>query len=87
MSSSGRDTESWDQGHGTTAGDSSRSPAGEREGQIQAGCLAEASQKDWGGQCLYSSVPLVLIKHLLCAGLRSRCWVWPMVEDKFQKQF
>lgn len=41
MSSSSRDSESWAQGHGATAGDSSRSPAGERDGQIQAGCLAE----------------------------------------------
>lgn len=64
MSASSRDSESWGQGqgqgqgHGGAAGDSSRSPAGEREGQIQAGFPGEENQEDGGGRCLYSCHPL-----------------------------
>lgn len=51
MSSSGRDSDSWDQSHGMAAGDPSQSPAGERDGQIQTGFLTEENQKERGGQC------------------------------------
>lgn len=51
MSSSGRDSDSWDQGHGMAAGDPSQSPAGERVGQSRTGFLEEEKQKEWGGQC------------------------------------
>nr|KAF6467526.1 rabphilin 3A [Rousettus aegyptiacus] len=44
MSSSGRDSESWAQGHGATAGDSSRSPAGlRRANSVQAARPAPTS--------------------------------------------
>lgn len=68
MSSASRDSEGWGHGHGGAAGDSSRSPAGEREGQIQAGFLDEENQKEWGGECIH----LVLIEHLLCAMFNAR---------------
>lgn len=74
MSSAGRDSETWGHGHGGAAGDSSRSPAGEREGQIQAGFLDEENQKVWGGQCFYSCTHLAFAEHLLCAVFGSRCW-------------
>ncbi|XP_011354357.1 rabphilin-3A [Pteropus vampyrus] len=46
MSSSGRDSESWDQGHGATAGDSSRSPAGlRRANSVQAARPAPTSMQ------------------------------------------
>lgn len=45
MSSSGRDSESWDQSHSGAASDPSRSPAGERDGQIQTGFLNEETQR------------------------------------------
>lgn len=48
MSSSSRDSESWDHGHGSAASDSSRSPAGDRDGQIQTRFLDEENQKEWG---------------------------------------
>ena len=51
MSSSGRDSDSWDQSHGMAAGDPSQSPAGKRVGQIRTGFLEEENQKEWGGQC------------------------------------
>lgn len=41
MSSTSRDSENWDHGHGGAAGDSSRNPAGRRHGQIQTGFLDE----------------------------------------------
>lgn len=74
MSSSSRDSESWDQGHGGAAGDSSRSPAGERDGQIQTGFLDEENQREWRGQCFYSFVPSVFIEHQLCATFCFRYW-------------
>lgn len=62
MSSSSRDSEGWSQGqgqgHGGVSGDSSRSPAGETEGQIQAGFPDEENQEDGGGWYLYSCHPL-----------------------------
>lgn len=74
MSSAGRDPESWGHGHGGAAGDSSRSPAGERGGQIQAGFLGEENRKKGEGQCFYSYIHSVFIEHLLCAMFSSRCW-------------
>ena len=56
MSSSSRDSESWDQSHGGAAGDPSRSPAGERDGQIQTGFLDEENQKEWGEQWFFSFI-------------------------------
>lgn len=76
MSSASRDSEGWGHGHGGAAGDSSRSPAGERErgGQIQAGFLDEENQNEWGGECFYSCIHSVLIEHLLCVVFNARCW-------------
>ena len=68
MSSSGRDSDSWDQGHGMAAGDPSQSPAGERVGQSRTGFLEEEKQKEWGGQCfirLFIGHWLTFCEHLL----------------------
>lgn len=74
MSSASRDSEGWGHGHGGAAGDSSQSPAGEREGQIWAGFLDEENQKEWGGECFYSCIHSVLTEHLLCAVFNAGCW-------------
>lgn len=73
-SSSSRDPESWDQGHGVAAGDSSQSPADRRDGQTQADFLNEENQKGCGGPCFYSFIYPVLIEYLLCVVFCSRCW-------------
>ncbi|XP_030890676.1 rabphilin-3A [Leptonychotes weddellii] len=60
MSSSSRDSESWDHGHSGAASDSSRSPAGRKHGQIQTGFLDEENPKDWGESVSPNCVPSTL---------------------------
>lgn len=73
MSSSSRDSESWEHGQGAAAGDSSRSPAGESDGQVQTGFLAEEHRKERGGHCSYSFCHQYLWReHLLRAVSGSR---------------